>query len=73
LKIAYIPRVVRGDADVPVSLEDALKNMAVIDAIFRSGDSGKWETLKSGVVSRNDSNHVRTEIDHIPRLHSRGG
>jgi len=43
-------RAVRGDADVPVSLEDALKNMAVIDAIFRSGDSGKWETPKSGVV-----------------------
>ena len=43
-------RAVRGDADVPVSLEDAIKNMAVIDAIFRSGDSGKWETPKSGVV-----------------------
>src|ERR1700723_1100941 len=43
-------RAVRGDADVPVSLEDALKNMAVIDAIFRSGDSGKWETPKSGEV-----------------------
>src|SRR6202047_1586801 len=43
-------RAVRGDADVPVSLEDAVKNMAVIDAIFRSGDSGKWETPKSGVV-----------------------
>ena len=43
-------RAVRGDADVPVSLEDALKNMAVIDAIFRSGDTGKWETPKSGVV-----------------------
>src|ERR1700684_2945 len=43
-------RAVRGDADVPVSLEDALKNMAVIDAIFRSGDSGKWETPKSALV-----------------------
>ncbi len=36
-------RAIRGDADVPVSLEDAVKNMAVITAIFRSGDSGKWE------------------------------
>jgi predicted dehydrogenase len=43
-------RAVRGDADVPVSLEDAVKNMAVIDAIFRSGDSGKWETPKSGLA-----------------------
>ena len=40
-------RAVRGDADVPVSLEDALKNMAVIDAIFRSADSGKWEAPKA--------------------------
>jgi len=40
-------RAVRGDADVPVSLEDALKNMAVIDAIFRSAESGKWETPKA--------------------------
>src|SRR5215467_11786194 len=37
-------RAIRGDADVPVSLEDAIKNMAVIEAIFRSGDSGRWET-----------------------------
>ncbi len=43
-------RAVRGDAEVPVSLEDALKNMAVIDAISRSGDSGDWETPKSRVV-----------------------
>jgi predicted dehydrogenase len=37
-------KAIRGNADVPVSLEDAVKNMAVIDAIFRSGNSGKWET-----------------------------
>lgn len=36
-------RAIRGDADVPVGLDDAIKNMAVIDAIFRSGDSGRWE------------------------------
>lgn len=29
--------------EVPVPLEDAIANMAVIDAVFRSGDSGKWE------------------------------
>jgi len=28
----------------PVTLEDALGNMSVIDAIFRSANSGKWET-----------------------------
>jgi predicted dehydrogenase len=37
-------RAVRGDAEVPVSLEDAVKNMAVIEAIFRSAKSAKWET-----------------------------
>ena len=31
------------DTAVPVSLEDAIKNMAVIEAIFRSGVSGKVE------------------------------
>ena len=30
--------------DVPVSLEDAARNMAVIDAIVRSSESGHWET-----------------------------
>jgi predicted dehydrogenase len=37
-------RAVRGDGDVPVSVADAIKNMAVIEAIFRSAGSGKWET-----------------------------
>jgi predicted dehydrogenase len=32
------------DGDVPVPLEDAIANMAVIDAIFRAAESGKWET-----------------------------
>jgi predicted dehydrogenase len=30
-------------SDVPVPLEDSVKNMAVIDAIFRSAQSGRWE------------------------------
>jgi predicted dehydrogenase len=37
-------RAIRGDGDVPVSLEDAARNMAVIDAIFRSAETGRWET-----------------------------
>ena len=31
------------NTEVPVPLEDAIANMAVIEAIFRSGESGKWE------------------------------
>ena len=34
---------IAGIGDVPVSLEDAIANMAVIDAIFRSAESGRWE------------------------------
>ena len=36
-------RAARGEREVPVPLEDAIKNMAVIEAIFRAADSGKWE------------------------------
>lgn len=36
-------RAIRENGEVPVSLEDAVKNMAVIEAIFRSAESGKWE------------------------------
>jgi len=34
---------VRDNTDVRNPLEDAIGNMAVIEAIFRSADSGKWE------------------------------
>jgi predicted dehydrogenase len=37
-------QAVREGGDVPVSLGDAVKNMAVIEAIFRSAESGRWET-----------------------------
>jgi predicted dehydrogenase len=34
---------IRGRGDVPVSLEDAIGNMAVIDALFRSAETRRWE------------------------------
>lgn len=34
---------VRGEVQVPNPLEDSILNMAVIEAVFRSGVSGKWE------------------------------
>jgi predicted dehydrogenase len=34
---------IRGVGSVPVSVEDAIGNMAVMDALFRSADSGEWE------------------------------
>jgi predicted dehydrogenase len=38
---------IRGVGDVPVTLEDAIGNMAVIDALFRSADSRRWERPRS--------------------------
>lgn len=39
--------VVRGAATLEFSLEDAVRNMAVIDALYRSGESGGWEEVRS--------------------------
>jgi predicted dehydrogenase len=36
-------KAIRDGTGALVPLEDAVKNMAVIDALFRSGKSGKWE------------------------------
>ena len=38
---------IRGVGAVPVSLEDSIGNMAVIDAIFRSAESRQWERPES--------------------------
>src|SRR5260370_28609338 len=36
-------RAVRGERDVPVPIEDAIRNMAVVGAVFRAASSGGWE------------------------------
>jgi predicted dehydrogenase len=36
-------KAVLEDTEVPVPVEDAIKNMAVIEAIFNSANSGQWE------------------------------
>jgi predicted dehydrogenase len=36
-------RAIREGSEVPVPLEDAIGNMAVIEAVFRAGESGRWE------------------------------
>jgi len=38
-------RAVRDNTEVPVPLEDSIGNMAVIEAIFKSGETGQWETV----------------------------
>jgi predicted dehydrogenase len=37
-------RAILDDTEVPVPLEDAIRNMAVIEAIFRSSSTGQWES-----------------------------
>ncbi len=37
-------KAIRGHGEVPVDLENAIANMSVIDAIFRSAESGRWES-----------------------------
>jgi predicted dehydrogenase len=39
-------KAVSEDAEVPVSLEDAIGNMAVIEAVFESGRTGQWVSLR---------------------------
>jgi predicted dehydrogenase len=39
-------KAVREGSDVPVSLEDSIGNMAVIEAVFNSARSGQWITPK---------------------------
>lgn len=42
----HFARVVRGEAELAFPLEDAVMNMAVIDALYRSGESGGWEEVR---------------------------
>lgn len=37
-------KAIREGTEVPVPLEDAISNMAVIEAMFRSADTRRWET-----------------------------
>lgn len=39
-------RTLRGEQDNHVPLEDAVKNMKVLEAIFRAGESGRWEDVR---------------------------
>ena len=36
-------RAIRDGGEVPVPLEDAIANMAVIEAVFRAAEGGRWE------------------------------
>ena len=38
---------IRGRGEVPSSIDNAIANMAVIDALFRSAETGRWEEIAS--------------------------
>jgi predicted dehydrogenase len=38
-------RAIRGEIELPYGVEDAVRNMRVIDALFRSETSGRWEEV----------------------------
>lgn len=40
-------RAVLGEGPVPVPLEDSLKQVAVLTAIFQAAESGRWEPVRS--------------------------
>lgn len=43
LQTDHFCRALRGDEDVPVTLEDSIANLEVIDALFRSAETHRWE------------------------------
>ena len=49
---AYGSKAVQENTDVPLALEDAIKNMAVIEATFHSANSRQWESPKIKMKSQ---------------------
>jgi predicted dehydrogenase len=45
LEAEAFSRAVRGEAPLPYGVDDAIANMRVIDALFRSETSARWETV----------------------------
>jgi predicted dehydrogenase len=44
-------RAIREGGPPPVPLEDSVRNMAVIDAIFRSAETGRWESPREEMAA----------------------
>ena len=52
-------RAVRGEIVLPYGIEDAIANMRVIDALFRSELSGRWEAIAPRLMALVVRLHVR--------------
>jgi predicted dehydrogenase len=44
-EIDVFSRAVRGEIELPFGIEDAIMNMRVLDALFRSEKTGAWEAV----------------------------
>jgi predicted dehydrogenase len=42
-------RAIRENSEQAIPLEDAVRNMATIDALFRSASAGKWEAVQEAI------------------------
>jgi predicted dehydrogenase len=45
LQAESFSRAIRGEIELPYGVEDAIANMQVLDALFRSESSGRWEPI----------------------------
>ncbi|HET9596761.1 MAG TPA: Gfo/Idh/MocA family oxidoreductase [Anaeromyxobacteraceae bacterium] len=45
LQVQAFSRAVRGEIELPFGVEDAVSNMRVLDALFRSERTGRWEDV----------------------------
>jgi predicted dehydrogenase len=45
LQAEAFSRAIRKEEQWPYGITDAVRNMQVIDAIYKSGESGKWEAV----------------------------
>jgi predicted dehydrogenase len=48
-------QAIRKNTEPVLSLEDSIRNMAVIDAVFRSAKTGQWEKPEEVFALRNSS------------------
>lgn len=44
---SLLSQAIRENREQPIPLEDAINNMVVIDAVFRSAETGNWEEIRS--------------------------
>src|SRR5258707_13017972 len=63
---------VRGQGQVPTPLEDSIRNMAVIEPLFRSAREDAWERPERKPFSQSSLRHPKRQIHPHPRHHQAG-